>query len=122
MIVSGSVAGVETAMLVDSGLRDEHGAAFTVPAATLAAAGIPLPELAPETGDTGAGETTLELGRFTAPSLAVGPLAQRDVVGVYGAFPPALSALGIGGLVSHGFLCRYRWTIDFARMRMVFET
>ena len=30
--------------LVDSGLADEQGAAFAAPAATLAAAGIPVPE------------------------------------------------------------------------------
>jgi hypothetical protein len=123
IVARGSLAGRDLTFLVDSGLRDEHGAAFTAPAATLAATGIPLPETAPETGWTGAGEVTLQLGRFMAPRLTLGPLEQQDVTGLYGAFPPALAkAAGfpIGGLVSHGFLRRYSWTIDFERMRMVF--
>jgi hypothetical protein len=35
-----------------------------------------------------------------------------------GAFPEGLEQ--IHGLVSHGFLRRYRWTIDFTRMTMRF--
>jgi hypothetical protein len=123
IVARGSLSGRDVTFLVDSGLRDEHGAAFTAPAATLAAAGIPLPATAPETGRTGAGEATMQLGRFSAPRLALGPLEQRDVTGLYGAFPTVLAkAAGfpIGGLVSHGFLRRYRWTIDFTRMRMLF--
>jgi hypothetical protein len=126
MVVSGSLADrAGLTFLVDSGLRDEHGAAFTAPATTLAAAGIPLPETSPESGTSGVGDTTLELGRFGIPRLAVGPLAQHDVVGMYGAFPDELSGAATGfpihGLVSHHFLRRYRWTIDFARMAMRFE-
>ena len=126
MVVRGSLAGQEgLTFLVDSGLRDEDGAAFTAPAATLAAAGIPLPATSPETGMSGAGDTTLELGRFAIPRLAVGPLEQHDLVGMYGAFPDELAGAATGfpinGLVSHHFLRRYRWTIDFAGMTMTFE-
>jgi len=126
MVVSGSLADrADLTFLVDSGLRDERGAAFTAPATTLAAAGIPLPERSPESGTSGVGDTTLELGRFGISRLAVGPLAQHDLVGMYGAFPDELSGAATGfpihGLVSHHFLRRYRWTIDFARMTMRFE-
>ena len=118
MLVGGALNETPMTFLVDSGLRDEHGAAFTAPAATLAAAGIPLPATAPERGNSGAGDVTLELGRFPIPRLALGPLVQEDLVGLYGAFPAGLE--GIDGLVSHGFLRRYRWTIDFTRMTMRF--
>ena len=122
MVVRGSLAGRDFTWLVDSGLADEHGAGFTAPAATLAAAGIAVPETRPERGRTGAGEPTLQLGRFDAPGLAVGPLVQ-DAAGLYGAFPPALAkvdGVAIHGLVSHHFLRRYRWTLDFTRMTMRF--
>jgi len=33
----------------------------------------------------------------------------------------AATGLPIAGLISHHFLRRYRWTIDFARMSMWFE-
>ena len=118
MLVDGVLNDTPMTFLVDSGLRDDHGAAFTAPAATLAAAGIPLPATAPERGSSGAGDVTLELGRFPIPRLAVGSLVQEDLLGLYGAFPPGLEQ--IHGLVSHGFLRRYRWTIDFTRMTMRF--
>jgi hypothetical protein len=118
MLADGVLNDAPMTFLVDSGLRDEHGAAFTAPAAALAAAGIPLPATASERGTTGAGDVTLELGRFPIRRLAVGSLVQEDLVGLYGAFPPGIE--GIDGLVSHGFLRRYRWTIDFTRMTMRF--
>ncbi len=118
MLVDGVLNDAPMTFLVDSGLRDEQGSAFTAPAATLAAAGIALPATAPERSSTGAGDVTLELGHFPIARLAVGSLVQEDLVGLYGAFPPGLE--GIDGLVSHGFLRRYRWTIDFTRMTMRF--
>jgi hypothetical protein len=125
LIVRGSLDGTELTFVVDSGLEDESGAAFTAPAATLAAAGIPLPETRAERGTSGAGDTTLELGRFPIARLGVGALEQEAAVGLYGAFPPELArAAGfpIHGLVSHGFLRHFRWTIDFTRMTMRFES
>jgi len=127
MVVTGSLvdrAGLT--FLVDSGLRDEAGAAFTAPASTLAATGIPLPDTTPERGMSGAGDTTLELGRFDIARLGVGPLVQHDLAGLYGAFPDELSGAATGfpihGLVSHHFLRHYCWTIDFAGMTMTFES
>jgi hypothetical protein len=51
-------------------------------------------------------------------------LAGGDLVGIHGVFPPQLAAAAgfpVHGLVSHGFLRHYRWTIDFTRMTMRFE-
>jgi hypothetical protein len=122
LVVRGSLAGHELTFVVDSGLEDEQGAAFAAPASTLAAAGIPLPHTRPEHGSSGAGATTLALGRFAAPRLGIGPLV-HDAGGLYGVFPPGLeraAGFPIHGLVSHGFLRRYSWTIDFTRMTMRF--
>jgi hypothetical protein len=126
MVARGSLGDREgLTFLVDSGLCDELGAAFTAPAATLAAADIPLPDRRPVRDASGAGTTTLELGRFGIPRLALGPLVQHDLAGLYGAFPDELSGAMTGfpidGLVSHHFLRHYCWTIDFAGMTMTFE-
>ena len=118
MLVDGVLNDAPMTFLVDSGLRDEQGAAFAAPVAALAVAGIPLPATASERGSSGVGEITLELGRFPIARLAVGSLVQEDLLGLYGAFPEGLEQ--IDGLVSHGFLRRYRWTIDFTRMTMRF--
>ncbi len=124
LVVRGSLAGRDgLTFVVDSGLEDEPGAAFTAPAATLAAAGIPVPETAPESGNSGAGDTTLDVGRFAIARLAAGAVEQDELVGIFGVFPPQLATAAgfpIHGLVSHGFLRRYRWTIDFTRMTMRF--
>ena len=126
MVATGSLAGrAGLTFLVDSGLRDEQGAAFTAPAETLVGAGIPLPGTHAVTDMSGAGDTILELGRFGIPRLGLGSLFQHDLVGLYGAFPAELGVAATGfpiaGLISHHFLRRYRWTIDFARMSMWFE-
>jgi hypothetical protein len=122
LVARGALGGRRLRLLVDSGLLDEHGAAFTAPPATLDRAGIPRPALATETVETGAGETALEIGRFAIPRLALGPLERTGLTGLLGPFPDALAALRIGGLVSHHFLRHWSWTIDFARGRMLFAT
>ena len=75
---------------------------------------------------SGAGDTTLELGRFGISRLGLGALVQHDLAGLYGAFPDELCGAATGfpihGLVSHHFLRHYRWTIDFAGMTMWFES
>jgi hypothetical protein len=110
--------------LVDSGLEHETGAAFTAPARTLRAAGIAVPATQPEQASSGAGETTLELGHFPIARLGLGGVLGRELTGVYGAFPKQLrraAGFPIHGLVSHGFLRRYAWTIDFDSMTMTFR-
>jgi hypothetical protein len=111
--------------VLDSGLQDEGGAALAAPAHTLAAAGIALPETRRELRESGAGHVPLDLGRFPVERLGLGPLAQAGLTGLYGVFAPEWTrALGfaVHGLVSHGFLRRYAWTLDFERMTMTFGT
>ena len=123
LVVRGSLDGRDDlTFVVDSGLEDEPGAAFTAPAATLAAAGIPLPETR-RSGATPAPATS------TSRSAASRSRDSRSGAGRSGTcrhlrgLPAAAGAAAgfpIHGLVSHGFLRRYRWTIDFTRMTMRF--
>jgi tetratricopeptide (TPR) repeat protein len=124
LIARGSLNDVEPLTFVlDSGLQHEDGSALTAPASTLAAAGIAVPETRKEERESGAGHIELELGPFPVARLGLGRLVQRDLTGLYGAFAPEW-AHGLGfavhGLVSHGFLRRHAWTLDFQRMTMTF--
>ncbi len=110
---------------LDSGLEDEGGASFAAPRATLEEAGIALPELTEVIGESGAGGLSERFGRFPIGRLAVGPRTQENATGLYGIVPEQWEEVGgisLHGLVSHGFLRRYAWTLDFERMELCFET
>ena len=77
LIASGHLDDLPGTFVVDSGLQDEDGAAFTCSAETLAAAGIAVPETAPKTGESGAGDVTLELGHFPIRRLALGDVRKH---------------------------------------------
>lgn len=110
--------------MVDSGLLDSDGAAFIAPAPTLELANIPIPETQTVVGESGAGETTLEIGRFSIERLGLGPLTLESTMGLHGVFPAELggeaTGFAIHGSISHHFLRHYWWTIDFERRVMVF--
>ena len=123
LIASGHLDDLPGTFVVDSGLQDEEGAAFTCSAETLAAAGIAVPETAPKTGESGAGDVTLELGHFPIRRLALGDVSKHGTRGLYGTFPAEWNEIAefrVDGLVSHNFLRDYAWTIDFSRMTMTF--
>jgi Aspartyl protease len=123
LIVSGQLNDLAATFIVDSGLEDEDGGALTCSAETLRAAGIALPETSPRTGESGAGDVTLELGHFPVRLLAVGEVRKEHTQGLYGAFPAEwdeIAEFRVHGIVSHGFLRDHAWTIDFARMAMTF--
>ncbi len=106
--------------LVDSGLA---GGAFTCPERTLRAAGIPVPATA-DRGGVGGGGGSVSTGIFTIDELGLGPLGQRDLIGVYiqpaGEEPDERAEHEWDGIISHRFLRQYRWTIDFARAGFIF--
>ncbi len=105
---------------VDSGLA---GGAFTCPKRTLEAAGIPVPKTA-DRGGVGGGGGPVRTGVFQIDELGLGRMRQRNLTGVY--IDPAVDAPADrdgerwDGLISHGFLRKYRWTIDFAKSVFVF--
>ena len=123
LIAAGRLDDLPATFVVDSGLEDAGGGAFTGSAETLTAAGIPIPETSPETGESGAGDVTLELGHFPIRRLALGDVSKKDTRGLYGAFPAEWNEIAefrVHGIVSHHFLRDYAWTIDFTRMTMTF--
>jgi hypothetical protein len=123
LIASGQLNDLPATFIVDSGLEDDGGGALTVPAETLAAAGIPLPETSPQVGESGAGDVTLELGHFPVRRLSLGDVTQENTRGLFGAFAPEWNEIAefrVHGSVSHHFLRDHAWTIDFARMLMTF--
>jgi hypothetical protein len=107
---------------MDSGLAS--AAAFTGPAETLRFAGIPIPQTKVEPGGIGGGGGAgFATGLFPIKKLGLGSLVQENLKGEFGAFPPnGLWMLGFlnDGIISHQFLKRYAWTIDFSAMRMIF--
>jgi hypothetical protein len=124
LLARGALDGREPlTFVVDSGLEDEGGASVALPGATLDLLGIPAPPLTDEVGESGAGTLSARFGRFPLSRVALGPLEQRDATGLHGIFPDLWTELGgiaIHGIVSHGFLRRYAWTLDFDAMTMTF--
>jgi hypothetical protein len=122
LLAKGSLNGRDGLLFhVDSGLAGEP--AFGAPLGTLQYVGIPVPEVAVHEDTVGGGGGGFAVGTFPIAELKLGPLTQRDLVGSYGGLPPgSYRRFGfiMDGLVSHNFLRRYAWTIDFSRMRMIF--
>ncbi len=111
-------------IFLDSGLAHST-AALLLPKETLEYVGIPVPatETIPENkgGLAGGG---FPVGSFTAEKFRLGPLHQDHVAGLYGIFPPQLyhaCEFIIDGIISHQFLKKYKWTIDFDSMKMLFS-
>jgi predicted aspartyl protease len=126
LLVRGGLEGqAPFTFVVDSGLEDEGGASVALPGVTLELLGIEPPPLTEEVGESGAGILTARFGRFPLRSVELGPLSQPGASGLYGIFPDLWTELGgvtIHGILSHGFLRRYAWTLDFDAMTMTFST
>jgi hypothetical protein len=76
-------------------------------------------------GESGAGRLSHRYGRFPVRRVGLGRLVQDEATGLYGIFPDEwveLDGIRIHGIISHGFLRRYAWTLDFERMTMTFAT
>ncbi len=107
---------------VDSGLGSE--ACFAAPIQTLKYTGIPVPETSIKENSFGGGGT-FATGFFPIKELNIGPLTQNDLLGEYGPLTPEnywspYMDFIIDGIISHQFLKKYSWTIDFAEMKMIF--
>jgi hypothetical protein len=124
MIAKGSINDRDALNLfIDSGLADSQ-AALALPKQTLDYLGIPVPstEVIPDSGGGLAGGG-FPVGRFAVKKFGLGTLAQENTAVLYGIFPPALyrdCEFIIDGLLSHNYLKKYKWTIDFSTMTMFF--
>ena len=103
--------------LIDTGLA---GAAFTGPKSITDEAGIPVSLDNAQEGEGGGGK--ILASAYNIPNLSLGPVEEKDLIGVYGAFPdPFEESLGfhLGGIISHQFFRPYAVTFDFDSMKMV---
>lgn len=118
ILADGSLNGVEPLkFFVDSGLG---GGAFTCPERTLKAAGIPVPKTAYRGDSVGGGGGPVPTGVFQIDELGLGPLRQQNLTGIYFERVADAPEPEWDGIISHGFLRKYRWTIDFARSVFIF--
>lgn len=92
------------------------GTAFSAPISTLAESGITLDSARVVSGVTGAG--SVQLIPFPIARLCVADACQDSLAGTYGAFAPRLEqnpSFRLAGIVSGGFLNRYRIGVDADR-------
>lgn len=104
--------GARQLLLVDTGFGR---LAFTGPESTLRDAGITVPS--PQAGPPG----RPPIAKFPIAQLSLGSLEEKNISGIYGAFPPGLeNGLGVhvGGIVSHEYFLPYAVTFDFVRMKI----
>jgi len=105
--------GPERPFLLDVG---GSGVALAAPASTMAEAKIPLDSTRVLTGSSASGSVRF-LG-FPIAKLCVAAACQESLEGGYGTFPARLElnpSFRLAGIVSGGFLFRYRVGVDLAR-------
>jgi len=110
-------SGREGLWFVDTGLA---GAAVTAPAATLAGAGIAVPDTSAGMSGMGGGGS-VKIQPFPVERFQLGGATGAGLTGVFGAFPPSLErgfGYPIDGIISHQFFRPYRVTFDFDAMRL----
>ncbi|MCE5209481.1 MAG: aspartyl protease family protein, partial [Chloroflexi bacterium] len=124
MMAKGSLNGFDhLTFFVDSGLAAE--ASFSAPIQTLQYTGIPIPDTRiDENGIGGGGEGLWASGTFKIESLGLGSLLRHDLEGDYGSLVPGTywqNGFIQDGLISHNFLRQYRWTLNFNKMKYIFN-
>ncbi|WP_058910154.1 retropepsin-like aspartic protease [Entomohabitans teleogrylli] len=128
LIVRGEINGkAGMTFFLDSGLDDPQ-ASILLQQGALDYAGIRLDRqqsYIPDNSKGGLGGGGFEITRLKIDSVALGPLKQRDLTGLYGVLPEVLyytdSGILLDGFISHQFLKHYKWTLDFDAMMMMFE-
>jgi hypothetical protein len=127
MTVKGSINGRKSLnFFVDSGLADEKSGLILLEQ-TMNFTGIPMPKTSkgPQDGG-GLGGNDFEVGEFIVKEFGLGKLpVEKNIWALYGILESEFNyeeANGflIDGLVSHNFLKKYSWTIDFDNMKMIF--
>ena len=130
MTVKGSINGKESLnFFMDSGLASEKTGLILLEQ-TMSFTGIPMPKAQKKLNDTdnvgGLGGSDFEVSEFRASQFRLGDLpAEKNIWAEHGALEAAFNfeesrGFIMDGLVSHNFLKKYSWTIDFDRMKMIF--
>ena len=114
LIANGQVnQGPERPFLLEPG---GTGMALSAPASTIAEAAIALDSTRTRTGTSPAGAVGFIV--FPIQRLWVGEAFADSLEGAYGTFPPRLElnpSFRVAGIVSGGFLSRYRVAVDMSR-------
>jgi hypothetical protein len=108
-------------LFLDSGLADSS--AILLPKQTLDYVGVPIPPTKINPKGVGGLGGNFPVGSFKIDQCKIGPWEQDNLTGLFGVFPPELylsCEFIIDGIVSHQFLKKYKWTIDFDSMKMLF--
>lgn len=117
LVVYGRVNGApERPFLLDTGAP---GIGLAAPASTIAEAGIALDTTQAHTGSSASGP--VGYFEFRIGHLCVGDACRDSLTGVYGTFAPRLELnpnFRLAGIVSNGFLARYRVGIDLAHRQV----
>lgn len=107
--------GPERPFLVDTGAV---GVGFAAPLSTLVESLIPVDTTRALEGTSAGG--TVRYHPIAAARLCLGEVCSDSVGGVYGIFPESLElnpSFRIAGMVSHGFVSRYRYGVDLRQRR-----
>ena len=105
--------GPERPFLLDTG---SPGIAFAAPASTLAEANVALDPARTVAGTTTAGR--ISYIEYPIARLCLGSACRDSLTGAYGTFPARLElnpTFRLAGVVSSGFLSRYRFAVDLSR-------
>ena len=127
MTAKGSINGKESLnFFMDSGLASEKTGLILLEQ-TMSFTGIPMPKAQKKLDDVGGlGGSDFEVSEFRINQFRLGDLpAEKNIWAEHGALEAAFNfeesrGFIIDGLVSHNFLKKYSWTIDFDRMKMIF--
>lgn len=117
LVVYGHVnQGPERPFLLDTG---GPGLGLSAPASTIAEGGITMDTTETHTGSSAAGPVSYL--QFNVGRLCVGDACRDSLTGAYGIFPPRLELnpnFRLAGMVSNGFLSRYRIGVDLANRQV----
>ena len=131
MTAKGSINGKESLnFFMDSGLASEKTGLILLEQ-TMSFTGIPMLKAQKKPDDLdnvgGLGGSDFEVSEFRINQFRLGDLpAEKNIWAEHGALEAAFNfeesrGFIIDGLVSHNFLKKYSWTIDFDRMKMIFS-
>ena len=128
MMAKGSINGKDSLnFFMDSGLATEKTSMILLEQ-TMVFAGIPIPKAEKRPGDIGGlGGNDFEVGEFTVDVFKLGKLpSEKDIWAEYATLEASFNydeSMGflVDGLISHNFLKKYSWTIDFDSMKMIFS-
>lgn len=117
LVAEGKVNSSKSSLFfIDTGLA---GQGFTAPKSTIDEAKINISQQNATQGVGGGG--TISVVPFVADEVCLGSLCQKQISGIFGAFPQTLEisqGFRIGGLLSHGFFRQFVVTFDFEKMQI----